>query len=682
MRRTRCFFVDFVFDTPLKKQRATARKVERWRTRNLQERRATTSPYHKEQYINAFLEAQSAAAVHRHAVAAKPAAQAAPTSSLTTSLTASHELTQLAQELRTRYGEEAVPAVETRLARTYERQRDLSFPDFQGHSKADGCAVAFGAWRSADGGNERLRQRIRAVDVARHCVIREARTPPELSPEVFQRTLPRQPPPSVQRLLNFAQSRSFRAASKPVRMDRLQVDVTAALRALRLHSREQQRSVAFFLVFSLSCCRDWRTASAFVLWLCTAWPTLAAGDREATGADAAASSSTVDESAAARCTADASLFAALLFDTVRWASPKNSSLLPTLDELEGFCRAFHSRDIDSEARTAIDAGDESQDSPGPLWAPVVAAPLLAVAGLRESLEAPRVTNASHRVQHLTDRYCIHRSVPTTYIHKKKKAQPLAYMPALAWGEYLRALHRCGASLLDIQAATDRITDADVTRNALQLLSNTHVWNAYLMCSPGSHAVEVYENNLKAYRVKDTPATVAAVMTALLNEKTAEATAKARALWRKLRIGHTGKKVIVGTCSTVVAHARLLAAENNVVAVRDLLMSYEDLYEIFGIPMDWHEKQRHELQMSETRAELTIRDGLRTLHSACAAFPLLIPPAVQMALTQAARSVTESAAGGASGFVEEDAKKAAGPLSAPSPAVKTPELTAEDLAAMM
>ncbi|KPA73952.1 hypothetical protein ABB37_09538 [Leptomonas pyrrhocoris] len=663
MQRTRCSLLNFVLDTPSKQLRATSRKVEHWRTRHLKESKETTNSYHKEQYINAFLEAQSAAMMHRHAVEVAPSAQAALTRSSSV-LTASRELTALALELEAKYSGKATAASHFSLMQSDEALPRRSLEASRGQSASCVAPIEFGAWRSAAATDARLRQKIRSVDVVRHCVIREARTPPELSPEVIERALPRRPPPAVQRLLAFVQSRSFRAATTPVEMDRLCCGFTAALRALK-HSRELQKSVALFVVFSLSCYREWSTAAPFVLWLHAQWPSLA-------NFPAAASPSAVDP--AMLHVADSSHFVALLFDTLRWASAVNAALLPTLEEAELFCDAAHRALAESTGGGGV---VDEKDHDGPLWSPVVAAPLLSVVGLREGVDTP-LRNSTQQLQRFADRYCIRRSMPSSYYHEKKKAAPLAYMPALAWGEYLRALHRCGASLLDLQAATDNITDAGVTRHARQLLSNTHVWNAYLACCPGPHALEVYERNRGRYHVQDTPATIAAVMTALLNAHTAETNAQARTLWSRLRKGQPAKKMITGTCSTVVAHARLLQAEGNAAAVRALLTSYEDLYECFGVPHEWFQQQRKELAERESRGrERAMADGLRVLLRASAAFPLLIPPAVQVALVQAARETGEEAAG--ISVREREVAQDAAALSSPA---EPPELTAEDLAAMM
>ncbi|KPI90326.1 hypothetical protein ABL78_0553 [Leptomonas seymouri] len=662
MRRTRCSLVDFVLDAPSKQLRATARKVEHWRTRRLQESKANTNPYNKEQYINAFLLAQSAATAHHHAVEATPAAQAALTSNLST-LTASQELTKLAQELETRYISKASTA-QSALARSDETPQELSLQTFKRKPASATTPIAFGAWRSADAGNTRLSEKIRSADVVWHCVIREARTPPELSPEVVQRALPHQSPPAVRRLLTFLQARSFRAATKPVNMERLQSEVTAALRALK-YSRELQKNVALFVVFSLSCFREWCIASHFVLWLHAQWPSLAEFTADSPLSEAASV-----------CLTDSSHFAALLFETVRWASPKNASLLPTLGEVEQFCGSF----CGTRAESTTGGGAAGEGSHGGLlWAPVVAAPLLSVVGLRESVDGP-LRGATEQVEGLVERYCCWRSMPESYYHRKK-AKPLAYMPALAWGEYLRALHRCGASLADLQAAADRITDPSATRNAAQLTSSTHLWNAYLACSPGPHAVEVYESNAKHYHVQSTPATMAAIMTALLNENTAEMRAQARVLWGRLRKEQLAKRMTTGTCSTVIAYIRLLQAEGDATAVRDLMTSYEDLYECFGVPREWFEQQRQELEKEGRRGESITTGGLRVLRRASAAFPLLIPPAVQVALVHAARKPEARGAGTATGE-SEDVRAALERISSASPVACAPTLTAEDLAAMM
>nr|ACS87886.1 conserved hypothetical protein [Angomonas deanei] len=662
MRQSRCRLIDYVLDNPVKKLRHTARKVEHLRTQHLQRQRETTNPYHKEQYVTAFVEAQSAAAVHKHAVEAKSDRHSSTPASLTTST----ELTQLAHELEVTYGDSQR---QSSLARVPDHKKALTSPTATSTSNA---VVEFGAWRSPDGGDVRLAARIRSIDVMRHCVIREARTPPELSPEVIERRLPTRVPPPARTLLTFIQSRSFRAATKPIDAERLENDVVAALRSLR-HAPEVQKNVALYAVFSVSRFRDWSMASTLVLWLRQQWPLLVEG------------ATTESSDMSSTCMTDVSHFVALLCDTTRSAAPLQTTPPPSLEELEAFCRAFHFHHHD-RCPDGESINDESLPCNGPLWDPVVSAPLLSLIGLdaeRDSRTKPAV-ELLMQLERVVDRYCVRHALPMSYRHAKKSAQPLAYMPAIAWAEYLRARHRCGASLAELQAATDRITDPNKTRHATELLSNTHVWNAYLSCSPGPHAMEVYEKNLRPYHVAETPATVAAVMTALIeSEGTAKGAAQARALWERLLKTSSDKKMISRTSSTLVAYAKLLVLEGNAEALSKLLTSYDDLYECFGVPVEWFGKEQQRALKNDVSdgTDQKIKAGLRLLHRVCAAHPLLIPPLVQKTLLDATRQVTDERRVRLEKKREERESSIASAAAGVSMA-EVPEITPEDLAAML
>ncbi|KAK7195153.1 hypothetical protein NESM_000439600 [Novymonas esmeraldas] len=666
MLHTRCLHRGGVFETPLAELRRTARRVAHSETRRLQQKRATTNLYHKEQYVTAYLEAHSAGLVHQHGVSASSGAKLIDQHP-TTSLTTSHELTALAQELDARYGSREPSTLLDRATGQDTRAADARTALSRGTAGA-GARVEFGAWRStSSGGDVRLQRRLRSADVMRHCVVREARTPPSLSPEVLERALPSRLPPAAQRLRTLVRALNVHRSEDAVSVVQLQSRVTSALRALH-YSRELQRSLALYIVLCVTAFTEWDRAAALLVWLVSQWPTLSAATPPR---DASASGETV-------C-ADRSLFIALFLDTARSSLLRPSFGAPSLEAVERVCCALHAAcDTDSSATTS--------PSRSPRWDTVVSAPLLSLMGVQRPSDNADTHRSSETVQMkaLARQFCMQRSrrrsaTATAHGDDGATAGP-AYMPAVAWAEYLRALHRCGASLAELQEATDHITDPKHTRHADELLSSTHVWNAYLACSPGRHAKEVYEANLRAYKVVETPATTAAVMTALLRDGTAEGTAEARALWKQLQQRHASGNMVAHTASTLAAYANLLAREGNADALGELLTSFEDLYETFGVSQDFVARASAEArEHCDTSAPL--ERGVAVLHRVCDAHPFLVPLPLRHGLVQAAAqvsSVSRASASAAEGVT--DCGESGGDTAAP-PAT-TLDLSADDLAAMM
>ncbi|KAG5495755.1 hypothetical protein JIQ42_02615 [Leishmania sp. Namibia] len=678
MRQTRHLWGGSVFDAPSAELRKTAQRVARAQTRRLQETKATTNPYHKEQYINAFLEAYSTAVVHQHVVSTSASAkhiEEAPAAALT----ASHELTTLAQELDARYaargsftmvarsGTGAVSAHNDRGPRTW---RDSRVP-----------RVEFGAWRSTSGGDTRLQRRLRSADVMRHCVIREARTPPSLSPEVIQRTLPPRLPAPAQRLIVYLTSARFQRSEGPENCDRLQLQLLEALRALH-YSHELQRAVALYAVLCLGAFRDWHTASAILVSLVQQWPALVMIP------------CTTSSDMAKALHEDRSHMIALFMETVRCSCSRPSFRAPSLDELEKVCAALH-ESFEQKAACAAASfthaggllGDNGEKCNGtvaassPRWDSVVSAPLLSLMGMHRLAGDRLARSETAKMVSLAERFCVQRSRSSPSHSAAVCSAGPAYMPAVAWGEYLRALHRCGASLVELQGATDRITDKAYTRHADALLSSTHVWSAYLACSPGSHAKEVYERNLRAYRVKETPATTAAVVMALLQEGTAESRTEARALWSRLQRVHASGKMVLHTCSTLTAYIRLLEVERQADALVGLLTSFEGVYEPFGVALESFSQAVEKVRQRSSGGS-AIAEGLDLLAHVCYAHPFLVPPQVRYALVQAIERTTAAAASAKAAMTGQyDSAEASLPAKRPLSAV-TLEFSAEDLAELL
>ncbi|CAG9579188.1 conserved hypothetical protein [Leishmania major strain Friedlin] len=678
MRHTCHLFAGSVLDAPSLELRRTARRVAHAETRRLREKKAVTNPYHKEQYISAFLEAHSTALVHRHVVSTSASAKHIEKTPAT-ALSAAQELTTLAQELDARYATHGSPA---RLARSSAealsadnttRLSISSLPHTPG--------IMFGAWRSTNGGDTRLRQRLRSADVMRHCVIRESRTPPSLSPEVIERMLPPRLPAPAQRLMVYLKSERFQRIPGPETCDRLESLLSAALRALH-YSHELQRAVALYAVLCLSTFRDWHMASAIVVSLVHRWSTLVA----LSGMSSSELMKAVHE--------DRSHIIALFLETVRFSSLRPSFTAPSLDELDKVCVELHKpfEEVDTSAIACFTHAGGSLDDNGtkrngtaaafsPRWNPVVSAPLLSVMGLHRLNDSRFSGSETAKMKSLAERFCLHRSRPSPSPSAPALASGPAYMPALAWGEYLRALHRCGASLAEMQEATDRITDKACTRHADSLLTSTHVWNAYLACSPGSHAKEVYEKNLRAYKVRETPATTAAVMIALLREGTAESRAEARTLWKRLQHVHVSGKMVPHTSSTLTAYIRLLEAEGQADALLGLLTSFEGLYEPFGVAPESFSRAVKAVHQRGRGGSRTAR-GLDLLAHVCHAHPFLVPPLVRYTMVQAIEQTTTAAASAKVAVTGHNGRvEASLPIACPFAAAAL-EFSAENLAATL
>ncbi|KAG5497514.1 hypothetical protein JKF63_03778 [Porcisia hertigi] len=680
MQHTCHLWARSVFETPSVELRKAASRAARLSSLRLKGKKATTNIYHKEQYINAFVEAHSAKLVHKHVVSSLASSKNIERTP-DAALTASHQLRTLALELNTRYGTQSSAAVLDHSDTAANPAHELTAPRIGTLSHTP--QVEFGAWRSTSRGDTRLQRRLRSADVMRHCVIREARTPPSLSPEVIERMMvtPRLPAPA-RRVLAYLRSAHFKRGEGLVSFARLQSQLAAALRVLQ-YSPELQRAVALYAVLCLGTFGDWHTASALVVSLVQEWPAfIASNDKSSTDMMKA-----VHE--------DRSHMIALFLETVRCSCSKPSFTAPSIDELERVCTALHKPFEEGVHQTTAflslasePLDDTRKNSNGaavpctPCWDPVVSAPLLSLMGMHRPTDGCLSQSETARIKSLAGRFCIHRSRSSScWSSAATGTIAPSYMPALAWGEYIRALHRCGASLEELQEATDRITDRAYTRHADALLSSTHVWNAYLACSPGSHAKWVYEKNLRAYRVKETPATTAAVMTALLREGTAESRAEARVLWKRCQHAHASSKTVLHTCSTLNAHIRLLEAEGQSATLQGLLTSFEGLYEPFGVTLESFSRAVEEVRRRSSSGS-EIAEGLGLLDHICNTHTFLIPPLVRYALVQAVAQTSTSVAPETATMAGYD--DTAGTVrSVPGPSSTAEfELSAEDLAEIL
>ncbi|GET91029.1 hypothetical protein, conserved [Leishmania tarentolae] len=677
MRHSCQLLAGSVLDAPSVELRRMVRRVARTESRRLRKRHETTNSYHKEQYVSAFLEAHSAALVHQHVVSTSASAKHIEENPVT-ALTTSQALTTLAQELDARYAGRHSPGRPTRSSAEALSSENASGQNIGVLERIP--RIEFGAWRSTSGGDMRLHQRLRSADVMRHCVIREARTPPCLSPEVIERSLPPRLPAPAQGLVVYLRSERFQRGAGPGNLDRLHFQLSAALRALQ-YSHELQRAVALYAVLCCSTFRDWHMASALVVWLVQRW----------TGVVALPAMSSSDKRKTLH--EDRSHIIALFLETVRCSCSTPFFTAPSLEELDKVCVALHRSFEEDGSETArgtlegrfFDANGTKSCSTAavlsPRWSPVVSAPLLSVIGMHRLKDDQLFGSETEKMKSLAERFCLHRSPSSPSSSTSARGAGLAYMPALAWGEYLRSLHRCGASLAEMQEATDRITDKAWTRHADSLLSCTHVWNAYLACSPGNHAKEVYEKNLRAYKVKETPATTAAVMMALLREGTAAGRAEARNMWKRLQHVHGSGKMVLHTSSTLTAYTRLLEVEGQTDALVGLLTSYEGLYEPFGVARESFSRAVAVVHQRGGGVS-GIEAGLDVLAHTCHAHPFLIPPLVRYTLEQAVQRTARAGSSPKAAMAGQDDKAQDSLPFTSARSAEALEFSAEDLAAVL
>lgn len=598
------------------------RRAERHRVGRLQAAKQSTNAYHKHQYVSAFVEAQSAdwSAKSRSRAASSLAFRsekaARARGSVTSSAappTATHpELLALTSELEARYQQSSSSAL---LANSVESEgrRDSLQPVRHHHRSVGRSAIPFGAWRSNDAA---VQHRMDAADFVTHCIIREGKTPAAYGPEAIYRAMP-QTVPAVRRLMVFlhdfssispapATAERERIVAAIQRHCRSALDATASSKTTQLY-------VALFTILDTTRSLGWEVGQILLVWLCREWM------RMTTGAVTRQSTAT----------SDLSLLCSIFFETTRWVAPEKGS--PTLPQLEELCTTlteiFRRTPSGDESRGAVAL--EKRPASSPIWDAVVAAPLLSLVGLAPSRDAlsPPLADEPMAVRAFAERFCIQR----------RSLDSRSYMPAIAWGEYLRALHRSAASLEEIQAMTDAITDAKRTKHADALLRDTSIWNAYLSCTPAAHAMEVYQQNRLHYGLKETPATVAALCNSLLsNLLTAENTQRAAELWDGLRRRRDGKMVVL-TCSTALVAIRLYEVEANLAKLLEMVAVFDALFLGFGVPLEWFSRHGGDdlaRQWAAAGASMDVEVCRAFFNAACFAHPLCIPAEVRVSLWKA------------------------------------------------
>ncbi|EPY34783.1 hypothetical protein STCU_01319, partial [Strigomonas culicis] len=432
----------------------TARHVERRRVAKLQKKQMEPNPYHKAQYVSAYVEAKSSMITQQKAIQRRHAdAEGMTPPSL------SQELTLLSKELQSSYGAKrqrhmAAREAETTHIQTAHRPKKES--------------VAFGDWRRPVPFIER---ELHALDVRWHTIARGGLTPPSLSPEALKR---RAAP--LHGALRPLWGR-FRRTCSASEAAALAADAVALLEGLQARKRLDQEEwphvmslcIQEFFSFNAS----WQTVFSFLESYLNQIRTVDGGE------------------AFAR---DASQQIAVFAECVRFCNYGTDG--PTLDRLSTLCQS----------------AQNGRQAP---LVPLAAAPLL---------------STLHRTNEGDEPEKVHAFVTSYLLQRGGGAR--VYMPSSAWGEYIKALHRFGASAAEVQALVDRCTDEEHTVKARQHLSSAHVWNAYLSCSEGSHALEVYRKNKAHYGIGERD-TIAALMSALAQAGTSSSSKQALELFKVL-----------------------------------------------------------------------------------------------------------------------------------------------------
>ncbi|RNF27075.1 oxidoreductase [Trypanosoma conorhini] len=470
------------------------RRVERRRVAKAQARRATegTNPYNKAQYINAFVEAESARMTHERLM---------------------HEGAAEEQSLLA-----VVNAARPAVAMAPDKH---VLPGTTGPG-----AVAFGAWREADPALERA---CLSADRNLHCIVRGATTPPAFSPEALQRGMPARLE-SVQRLLRLLHA-SGRRRWPRARLSAFAACMESSLDAACGEDFSTRQRVMAVLLHSAAA-RNWELAlqlyqSLLLPCLQQQRRRLGRGEEAVTGTDAT--------------TAAASTLVAVLCESIRAhhhaGSPARGSG-PSFNTLAGLLHPS-----------------------SPPLLPVAAAPLFSILQPSDGATWQKAVALAQRFQ--------------------PRGATRMYLPAIAWGELLRAMHRMGASLAEVQGVVDIITDPSRTKNADKHMRDTHIWNAYISVSDWRHALEVYSSNLPYYGVKETAATSAALMESLLRDKQWE---QALDVFRRLQ--RKEGQLIIGTSGVFTAVFRALEQQGDWQAVAALLMDFDHFLAHFGVPHDF------------------------------------------------------------------------------------------------
>lgn len=600
----------------------TARRVERRRVIKKQAQRATADPYYKAQYISAFVEAQSAAISHQHRVAEKapggswltlqPSAGASSSSSV-------GELRRLAQELEHRYESPSSEAPPTAVVTREGGAKDALLPL---HAKRKPKAVPFGAWREVENDNVRGK-RIRSADVVRHCVIREARTPPEMSPEALERVVPKDLP-AVRQLLSWVDRVTPTDTAPKADTEEVCVRLFDTLEALQAAPTSHRGTRVLLYILQRFAHRvSWQVSLP-----------LLQRSMEVIGASVKNDADVQDSE---QLQSIVSSLVAVWAEAVRFARLPVEGSGPTKEDVAAVVKTA----------TAIISSQPSSSSPRLL--PVVAAPLLSVLtpGTAPEPAASADSNRGDEAIQFAQTFLVQRRYQRKQEEDEETRKTPGYLPAVAWAELIRTAFRFGADQSAIQSLVDDITDPSRVKHADRLLCNVHVWNAYLSCADCAHALTVYRDNLRHYGVRENAATTAALLASLARSGTAEHLDTALQLYTSLRAKEG--RLVIGTCSVYIALMRVHTARSDLEALLRLAVDYEGFLVYFGVPLNLWQSVNGE-QLYSSVSSITQRDGpapfLAAFDHIVAESGQSIPPQAQCTLHRCVQQLMDANAASA------------------------------------
>lgn len=472
----------------------------------------STNEYHKAQYVSAFIEAHSAALMHRSVVEGMHRNILLPETRSNT------ELTNLARELEQKYDSGTIAAASP-----------SSSPASVGLA-----VVPFGAWRHTP---YPIQKAERSNHVVQHCILREARTPAEWSPQYLERQLPHREP-SWQTLHAFLEGLGRRTHEE--------IDAAKVYRRYQRYLRESRRGMAFggnsttarrvctsYVAQYLVNVVGWECSYAFLKCYLQE-PHMASADNRA---------------------AEASQLLGVFAEAVRYLDLEPTAL-PSLKHIEELL-------VLATQYASVEHPETEGAAAAVVLQPAAAAPLL-------SIVAERSDSAVEALQRIAHRYLIHVCPQSKRL----------YLPPVAWGELLAALYRCGASLTLVQSVTDDITDAARTHHAEKLLRHPLVWKGYLSGCDVSHALAVYDSNRPFYGLKEVPALAAVLIRMLVREGSSVSLCRAEDVWKRMTARAGG--MIIGTSSVLAARVGLFAAQKNLQGLLRFAFDYDSFFVYFGV----------------------------------------------------------------------------------------------------
>lgn len=244
-----------------------------------------------------------------------------------------------------------------------------------------------------------------------------------------------------------------------------------------------------------------------------------------------------------------------------------------------------------------------------------------------------------------------------FIQRSQDSRSLRYLPAVAWGELIRATSRCGASLEEIQLLVDTITDSRAVKHAEKLLQSTHLWSAYLSCSPPDHALSVYAQR-EEYGVKDDPRLLASLMQSLLQgyEKQPCSTyylKEAEKGWLKLLTLEEQSSAIICVKSVLEAYISLCVAKNDMESLLSFAVGFDRFLRYWGVSREFWELNGGPALLQDTGRIYKEQGGspfLMFLDACADAFFCTIPPSVTGRFKEAIRHLSVAKTEGKESFL--------------------------------